>query len=190
MQPTGVPVMDEYYGPTGAFRGTETCDVAGYLWSQTVLLSVSGQARMADRAERAFLNAGPATVSRDFRTHVYFQSPDRVVDNSPPCPHGPAPRAARTSQRICRSLHGSLEPDCAKLCDAHVDGDVRQRSGGHVLWALQVSALAAEQVPVELTCKTEYPFNETIEVSVNLKQAATFPLSFRIPGWCATRNCA
>jgi len=31
MQPSGVPVADEFYGPTGAFRGTETCDVAGYL---------------------------------------------------------------------------------------------------------------------------------------------------------------
>jgi hypothetical protein len=31
---------------------------------------------MADRAERAFFNAGPATVTRDFKTHVYFQSPN------------------------------------------------------------------------------------------------------------------
>jgi uncharacterized protein len=29
MQPSGVPVADEYYGPTGAFRGSETCDVSG-----------------------------------------------------------------------------------------------------------------------------------------------------------------
>jgi len=33
MQPYGVPVSDEWYGPTGAFRGSETCDVAGYIWS-------------------------------------------------------------------------------------------------------------------------------------------------------------
>ncbi len=33
MQPSGVPVADEYHGPTSAFRGTETGDVAGYLWS-------------------------------------------------------------------------------------------------------------------------------------------------------------
>src|SRR5208337_469203 len=79
MQPSGVPVMDEFWGPTGAFRGTETCDVAGYLWSQIVLLTVSGQGRMADRAERAFFNAGPAAVARDFKTHVYFQSPNRIV---------------------------------------------------------------------------------------------------------------
>ena len=38
MQPYGVPVADEWYGPTGAFRGSETCDVAGYVWSQVCLL--------------------------------------------------------------------------------------------------------------------------------------------------------
>jgi hypothetical protein len=89
MQPYGVPVADEWYGPTGAFRGTETCDVAGYIWSQASLLAVSGEGRMADRLERAFFNAGPATVSRDFKNHVYFQSPNRFANGSPNFLHGP-----------------------------------------------------------------------------------------------------
>jgi hypothetical protein len=72
-----------------SLRGTETRDVAACLWSQIALLIVSGQGRMADRAERAFFNAGPATVARDFKTHVCFQCPNRVVDKSPPHPHGP-----------------------------------------------------------------------------------------------------
>ena len=138
MQPSGVPVADEYYGPTGAFRGTETCDVAGYLWSQIVLLTVSGEGRMADRAERAFFNAGPATVARDFKTHVYFQSPNRVADNSPPCPHGP--RASGRSYKphaFPAVLHGRAEPHRAQLRDAHVDGHVRQRAGGHLLRPMQ-----------------------------------------------------
>ncbi|MBU4461371.1 MAG: glycoside hydrolase family 127 protein, partial [Verrucomicrobia bacterium] len=92
MQPHGAPVADEWYGPTGAFRGTETCDVAGYVWSQVALLAVSGEGRLADRLERAFFNAGPATVSRDFKTHVYFQSPNRLVEGSPDYPHGPRAR--------------------------------------------------------------------------------------------------
>jgi len=86
MQPYGVPVFDEFYGPTGAFRATETCDVAAYIWSQTELLKMAGQGVMADRVERAFFNAGPATVSRDFKTHVYFQSPNRMADRSLPPP--------------------------------------------------------------------------------------------------------
>ncbi len=75
MQPSGVPVADEYYGPTGAFRGTETCDVAGYLWSQIVLLTVSGEGRMADRAERAFFNAGPADRLARFQDPRLFPEP-------------------------------------------------------------------------------------------------------------------
>ena len=137
MQPSGVPVADEFYGPTGAFRGTETCDVAGYLWSQIVLLTVSGQGRMADRAERAFFNAGPATVSRDFKTHVYFQSPNRIVDNRPPSRTGRRPQGHLPADALPAVLHGRAEPHRAQLRDAHVDGHVRQRAGRHALRPLQ-----------------------------------------------------
>ena len=48
----------------------------------------------------------------------------------------------------------------------------------------KVSALVADRVPVELACRTDYPFNDVIDVSVKPAHDATFPLSFRIPGWC------
>ena len=48
----------------------------------------------------------------------------------------------------------------------------------------KVRALAADRVPVEIACRTNYPFNEVIEMSVNPAREATFPLSLRIPGWC------
>ena len=48
----------------------------------------------------------------------------------------------------------------------------------------KVSALVADRVPVEMVCRTDYPFNEVIDMSVKPAREATFPLSFRIPGWC------
>ena len=48
----------------------------------------------------------------------------------------------------------------------------------------KVTALAADRVPVVIACKTDYPFNETIEISVQPAREAAFPLDFRIPGWC------
>jgi hypothetical protein len=48
----------------------------------------------------------------------------------------------------------------------------------------KVSALAGDRVPVEITCRTDYPFNEVIEMSVKPAREASFPLSLRIPGWC------
>jgi hypothetical protein len=185
MQPSGVPVADEYYGPTGAFRGTETCDVAGYLWSQIALLTVSGQGRMADRAERAFFNAGPATVARDFRNHVYFQSPNRVVDNSPPCPHGPGASGCSykpTHMPLCctAALNRILPNYVMHMWMATYDNGLAATHYG----PCKVSALAADRVPVEIVCRTDYPFNEIIEMRVKPAREATFPLSFRVPGWC------
>jgi hypothetical protein len=187
MQPYGVIVSDEWYGPTGAFRGTETCNVAGYLWSQILLLSVSGQGRLADRTERAFFNAGAATVARDFKTHVYFQSPNRVADNSPPFPHGP--RASGSSYKKCHyplcctaALNRILPNYVMHMWMATYDNGLAATHYG----PCKLSALVADRVPVEIACKTDYPFNEVIDVTVRPAREATFPLSFRIPGWCKT----
>lgn len=187
MQPHGVPVSDEWYGPTGAFRGSETCDVAGYVWSQICLLSVTGEGRMGDRAERAFFNAGPATVSRDFKTHVYFQSPNRFANLSPDFPHGP------------RAAGGAYQPKHSPLCCTAALNRIVPWYVTHMWMATgdnglaatcygpcKVTALAADRVATELTCKTDYPFEETIEISVQAAREAAFPLDFRIPGWCRT----
>jgi hypothetical protein len=48
----------------------------------------------------------------------------------------------------------------------------------------QVSALAGDGVRVQIDCRTDYPFNESIEMTVKPEKEATFPLSLRIPGWC------
>jgi len=185
MQPHGVPVSDEWYVPTGAFRGSETCDVAGYVWSQVSLLSVSGAGYLGDRAERAFFNAGPATVSRDFKTHVYFQSPNRIVSGSPDFPHGP------------RAGGGSYGPKHGPLCCTAALNRIVPYYVTHMWMATydnglaatcygpcKVTALAADQVPVEITCATDYPFNDSIEMTVNPARDAEFALYFRVPGWC------
>ena len=187
MQPHGVPVSDEWYGPTGAFRGSETCDVAGYVWSQVCLLSVTGESRMGDRAERAFFNAGGAVVARDFKTHVYFQSPNRFANLSPDFPHGP------------RAGGGSYQPKHSPLCCTAALNRILPWYVTHMWMATgdnglaatcygpcKVTALAADRVPVEITCKTDYPFNETIEMSVQPAREAAFPLDLRIPGWCSS----
>jgi len=186
MQPSGVPVSDEYWGPTGAFRGTETCDVAGYLWSQLSLLSVCGDGKLADRAERAFFNAGPATVDRDYRTHVYFQCPNRVAPSSPPHPHGP--RAGGNDYRLkhyplcCTAALNRIVPwYVTNLWMATWDNGLAAVAYG----PCRVKALVADGLEVELECRTDYPFDETIAIEVKPARPATFPLSFRIPGWCS-----
>ncbi len=180
MQPYGVPVFDEYYGPTGAFRGTETCDVAAYMWSQNLLLTISGQGRLADRIERAFFNAGPATVSRDFKSHVYMQSPNRMADKSLPAA-GQFTYQTKHDPLCCTAAVNRILPNYViNMWMATRDNGLAAVCYG----PCKVSALVADHVPVELVCKTDYPFNETIEITVKPAREATFPLMLRIPGWC------
>lgn len=187
MQPHGVPVSDEWYGPTGAFRGSETCDVAGYVWSQVSLLLVTGEGRMADRLERAFFNAGPATVSRDFKSHVYFQSPNRFANLSPDFPHGPRAGGgayqSKHSPLCCTAALNRIVPwFVTHMWMATHDNGLAATCYG----PCKVTALAADGVSVRLDCKTDYPFNETIVIAVTPARGATFPLDFHIPGWCAS----
>ncbi|MEN6536625.1 MAG: beta-L-arabinofuranosidase domain-containing protein [Bryobacteraceae bacterium] len=187
MQPSGVPVADEWYGSTGAFRGTETCDVAGYLWSQIALLTISGEGSTADRAERAFFNAGPAVVSRDFKTHVYFQTPNRIVDMNPRYskapPRGQNSYKAKQWPLCCTAALNRILPNYVMhMWMATYDNGLAATHYG----PSKVSALVAEGVPVTLESRTQYPFNDVIDVSVNPAHIASFPLSFRIPGWCKT----
>lgn len=187
MQPHGIPVSDEWYVPTGAFCGSETCDVAGYVWSQVSLLAVSGEGRMADRAERAFFNAGPATVSRDYNTHVYFQSPNRFADGSPDFPHGPRAGGgsylAKHSPLCCTAALNRIVPwYVTHMWMATYDNGLAATCYG----PCKVTALAANRVPVEIDCHTDYPFNESIEMIVSPARAAEFPIYLRIPGWCTS----
>lgn len=191
MQPHGVPVSDEWYVPTGAFRGSETCDVAGYVWSQAALLAVSGEGRMGDRLERAFFNAGPATVSRDFKTHVYFQSPNRFAHGSPDFPHGPMAAggsyAPKHSPLCCTAALNRVVPYyVTHMWMATYDNGLAATGYG----PCKLTALAADHVPVEITCETDYPFNEIVEMRVNPAKEAAFAILFRIPGWCANPQLA
>ena len=184
MQPHGVPVFDEFYGPTGAFRGTETCDVSGYVWSKIRLLEVTGKAVMADRVEQAFFNAGAAVAGRDFKTHVYLQSPNRMADKS--LPDCGIYNSQYTYQKVhcplcCTASLNRLLPNYIQhMWMATYDNGLAAMHYG----PCKVSALAGNQIPVELTCRTDYPFNEIIEIDVNTSREAKFPLLFRIPGWC------
>jgi hypothetical protein len=180
MQPQGVPVGDENSGPTGSLRGTETCDVAGFIWSQITLLRVSGEGRLADRVERAVFNAGPAVASRDCKTHVYHQTPNRINATA----YGdPAYQYHKTQMPLCcTAAQNRILPNyLAHMWMATYDNGLAAVHYG----PCKVSALAGDRVPVELDCRTDYPFNDSIEIAVNPASEAEFPLSFRIPNWCA-----
>ena len=186
MLPYGVPVSDEWYHPTGAFRGTETCNVAMYLEEQRDLLLLTGDAKRADRMERAFFNAAPAVLSRDCKTHVYFQSPNRFASGSPEFPDGPRGSGCDYRRKhhplCCTAALNRILPDyLANMWLATRDNGLAAICYG----PCRVTARVAHNLPVSVSCETDYPFGETILMMVQPSQTAKFPILFHVPGWCA-----
>lgn len=181
MQPHGVPVCDENSGPTGSLRGSETCNVSAYMWSQITLMRVAGDARMGDRVERAFFNAAPNAVTRDFKAHVYHQTPNRI---SPSLPEGGGLQYQPKQWPQCcgANVNRFLPNYVTHMWMATYDNGLAATHYG----PCKVKALVADRLSVELDCRTAYPFDEVIEIDVQPSRPAQFKLAFRIPGWCAS----
>jgi hypothetical protein len=190
MLPYGVTSGEEYLSGIGAFRLTETCDVAAQIWSTVWLYRILGEGAWGDQIERAMFNAGAAPIARDFQTMCYYQSPNRILAESLPGeqPHCPGHGCLKFSRLgyphvlCCVGAVNRIVPNYV----IHMWMATADRGLAATLYGpCKVSALAGERVPVTLTCRTDYPFEETIRVTVEPERTAAFPLYFRIPGWCA-----
>ena len=190
-QPYGVTMMDEEWGWAGARRGTETCDVAAEPYARLAILALLADGKWADDAERAFFNAAPACVSRDYRKHVYFQLPNRDGRPKPAslfscpvskltnyeCQHWPL----CCSAALCRILPMYIQSMWMKTAD----GGVAATLYGPNTYETE---LPAGRVAFE-EC-TDYPFDERIVLSVKAAPGAAFPLKVRVPGWCKAPQLA
>jgi hypothetical protein len=47
-----------------------------------------------------------------------------------------------------------------------------------------VNTVVGKNVPVRITCKTDYPFGENLQMTVESAKSCRFPLYLRIPEWC------
>jgi len=74
MMPYGVNSAEEALSGVAPNASTETCDISDFMHSNTWLLRQSGNSTYGDRLERAFHNAAPAAVNREYTEHVYYQS--------------------------------------------------------------------------------------------------------------------
>ncbi|MGO8752340.1 MAG: beta-L-arabinofuranosidase domain-containing protein [Thermoguttaceae bacterium] len=195
MLPYGVASGEEYMSGIGAFRKTETCNVAASIWSTVWMYRILGQGASGDAIERAFFNAGAAPIARDFKTMCYYQSPNRIRSDSLPCeqPNCPGRGAIRFHRLGCPNVLccvGAVNRIVPNYV-MHMWMATPDRGLAATLYGpCSVSTVAGQGVPIQVTCRTAYPFEESIQVRVEPQRKASFPLYFRIPGWCPRARVA
>ena len=160
----------------------ETCAAIGVVLCARRMLDLELHGEHADVMERALYNNVLSGLALDGRTYFYV-NPLEVV---PPVAKRRYECHLVKTQRVPWFGCACCPPNVARLfaslgayaCSRTPDGlAVHLYTGGEM-------SFMAGTVPVRLQVKTEYPWKEHVELSVDLKTATGFTLHLRLPGWC------
>ncbi len=186
-QVTGVFSGDEHLAGRDPSQGTELCAVVEYMYSLEVLLPLLGDAALGDRLERIAYNALPATCSPDMWSHQYDQQVNQVLCSV----------AGRnwTNNGEDSNLFG-LEPNFG-CCTANMHQGWPKLAASLWMATPQGGLAAVAYAPSRVTApvaggqtvsifeETDYPFDGTIRLTIESDAPHTFPLTLRVPAWCA-----
>jgi len=160
----------------------ETCAAIGVVLCARRLLDLERRGEYADVMERALYNNVLAGLALDGRTYFYV-NPLEVV---------PAVAKRRYECHLVRTQRvpwfgcACCPPNVARLFASL--GNYAYSQTADVLavhlYAGGTADFKIGAVPVRLQVTTEYPWKESVELSVGLEIPAEFTLHLRLPGWC------
>lgn len=184
--PNGIWSGDELLAGTHPSQGVETCAVVEYMFSLEILARLFGEAGLGDTLEKVAFNALPAPFTDDMVGHQYDQQPNQVLctlarrnwtnnDDSSNL-YGLAPNFGCCTA----NYHQGWPKFAASLWAATPDGGLAAIAYSPCTVTAPVAGGQTARIRVE----TEYPFRESIRITVSLGRPAAFPLELRIPAWC------
>lgn len=182
--PNGIFTCDEHLAGINPSQGTELCSVVETMFSLELALATFGKAEIGDRIEKLAFNALPGTFTDDMWAHQYDQQSNQIQ-----CSLNSKPWTTNGSEA---NLFG-LEPHFG-CCTANFHQGWAKFTSS--LWMAQgedglVAALYApcevktkvRGTAVQLTEETDYPFRDTITITIHPERALEFSILLRIPEW-------
>ena len=167
-------------------QGVETCGLVEQMLSDELLLQITGDTFWADNCEDVAYNTYPAAIMPDFKALRYVTCPNHVmsdkenhhpgIDNK-----GPFLMMNPFSSRCCQHNHSHGWP-------YFLEHQIMATPDNGVAFpfynSCQTEAKVGNGSSVKFDVDTNYPFFESVLVKFNVKEKESFPLYFRIPGWC------
>jgi len=176
---------DEHLSGRRPTQGTEFCAVVEYMFSVEKLMEIFGDPALGDRLELLAYNSLPGTMTPDGWAHQYDQQANQVLVTDA--------ERAWSSNGNTSNLYGLMPnyPCClANMHQAwplfveHMWMATHDQGLAAVAYGpCVVSARVANGMEVTIVQETDYPFDGTIRMTLELSGPARFPLYFRIPGW-------
>ncbi|MBB5057812.1 hypothetical protein HDF16_002518 [Granulicella aggregans] len=189
--PNGMFSCDEHFAGRNPSQGSELCTVVEAMYSLEVGMSILGDAALGDRLEQLAFNALPGAFTDDMWAHQYNQEPNQVevsLHRKPWTTDGPESNIYGLEPNFgccTANFHQGWPKFTSSLWMASADG-------GLVAAAYSPCEVKTviQSVPVHLVEETQYPFRETIHLTVNPAKPVTFPLKLRIPTWATSHEVA
>ena len=186
--PGGMYGADENARPgyTGARQGTEACSFAEMMWSDEMLLAITGNPVWADRAEEIAFNSLPASMTPDLKGLHYLTAPNQIQLD----------RSSKAPMIQNRGDMFSYNPHQYRCCQHNVafawpyySEHLWMATGNNGLAAVfyaygEVRAKVGKGGEVRITEQTDYPFDDSVNFTIATDKPVRFPLLLRIPAWC------
>lgn len=167
-------------------QAIETCGIVEQMFSDEIMLRITGDPFWADHCEEVAFNTAPAAFLPDYRGLRYLVSPNGVTcdrhNHAPGIQNaGPFTLMSALSNRCCQHNHSHGWPYFAEnLWLATPDNGLCAA----MYSASDVTATVGDGHEVRINEATRYPFADTITMSIALDGVVSFPLYLRIPAWC------
>ncbi|HEX5284592.1 MAG TPA: beta-L-arabinofuranosidase domain-containing protein [Bryocella sp.] len=184
--PNGMFSCDEHLAGLNPSQGTELCTIVETMFSLEVALQVFGDPKIADRLEKIAFNALPGTFTDDMWAHQYDQQSNqiRVSRNSKPwTTNGPESNLFGLEPNF-GCCTANFHQGWPKLTE-HLWMRTPNEGLAAVVWAPCIVRTSVHGEAVSIRVATEYPFQNTVDISLSCASPKSFPLALRIPEWSA-----
>ncbi len=164
-----------------------------FIHSHAILVRITGDGIWADRAEEIAFNSLPAAFTPDYRALHYLTAPNMVqLDRGNKAPYLQNAGTMLSYEpyetyRCCQHNHGLGWTSFSE----HLWMATLRNGIAAVLYApCEVKAKVGDGMTVRFVVETDYPFDETVRITLRMPKPTRFPLALRIPSWCEDATVA
>ncbi len=183
-QPNGMFSCDEHLAGKNPSQGTELCTVVETMYSLETELSVLGSPMLADRLEKITFNSLPGTFTPDMWGHQYDQQANQVLvslgkrDWSSNGPDSNIFGLEPNFGCCTANMHQGWPKFVASLWMANSSNGLAA-----VAYAPNELKTTVSGVRIAISEQTDYPFRDSIRITMSPARAVAFPLQLHIPEW-------
>jgi len=186
-QPGGIFAADENIRPgkTDPKQGFETCAMVEFNKSFYLLGQITGQALYADRVEDITFNSFPASSTPDLKGLHYLTAGNQPqLDNSENHDYQNRGRQIDYSPHMYRCCQHDVAMGWPWLVEHLWMATTDTGLAAWIYGPCRVTAKVGTGTMVTIHERTEYPFSDRIEFTVEPSASVEFPLYLRVPKWC------